>query len=91
MATKKEHDELRTEFNLARSEIESLKKDVVSKESSRKWAEDRATKAESELEQVHAFFDAIPNSLPRKGDNYEQRSLMTRFAAWIALREITSR
>ena len=86
MATKKEHEQLQARLSLAEREIDSLKKEVEREKSTNKYYADRASKAEQELEQVHSFFDALRSSLPRKASEYEQRSLMTRLAAWIALR-----
>ena len=48
-------------------------------------------KLESEIEQVHQVLDTVPNSIARKSDNEDQwqrveRSIVTRFAAWLAAR-----
>lgn len=44
---------------------------------------------EAELDQLHAFFDALPegSTVPRQDQSsYKQHSAMTRLAAWLAKR-----
>jgi hypothetical protein len=85
MATRK--PAVSTLLKQAQARIEELEKKVASAEQSKKWSEDRASAAESELADVHAFFDALPNTIPQKdADSYKSRAAMTRLAAWLANR-----
>ena len=69
----------------AQEDVARLTKEVESITSNRKYYQEAHTKATNEVEELHAFFDALPNSIPRKDDNgYNQRSAMTRMAAWLA-------
>lgn len=69
----------------AQAEIEKLNKELQSSKSSNTYNTDRANKAVAEVEELHAFFDALPNSISRKDENgYNQRSAMTRMAGWLA-------
>lgn len=69
----------------AQEDIAKLTKDLESAKSSQKYSSDRANELTKEVEEMHAFFDALPNSISRKDDNgYSQRSAMTRMAAWLA-------
>lgn len=83
MATKK--PALSTQLKQAQALIEELKKKVESAERGQKYAQDSRADAERELNDVHAFFDALPGALPRKNEQtYAQHSAMTRLAAWLA-------
>lgn len=69
----------------AQAEIEKLTKELASAKSTGTYHSGRAEKAEKEIEELHTFFDALPNSISRKDENgYNQRSAMTRMAAWLA-------
>lgn len=72
----------------ALSEVEALKKKVESADSTAKWANQRADKAESELQQIHAFLDAVPNPPLRKIElDYGAKqdvSAMTRLSVYLA-------
>lgn len=69
----------------AQEDIAKLTKELESAKSSQKYSSDRAADLNKEVEELHAFFDVLPNSIPRKDpEQYVQRSAMTRMAAWLA-------
>lgn len=69
----------------AQEDIAKLTKDLESSKSSQKYSSDRAQQLNTEIEEIHAFFDAIPGAISKKAeDGYTQRSAMTRMAAWLA-------
>jgi uncharacterized coiled-coil protein SlyX len=71
----------------ANARVEELEKKLTSSESSMKYHSNQASEAQAELNDMHAFFDALPNSIPRKdSESYQTRSAMTRLAAWLATR-----
>lgn len=80
----KELYSLRDKLAETRDELNKANKDLESTKSTQKWYNDRASKAEGELEQLHAAFDGINNAPARKytppGQTYEaERTVMTRF------------
>ncbi|WP_040263734.1 hypothetical protein [Pseudomonas massiliensis] len=69
----------------ANEAIAKLTKELESTKGTISYHQARAIEATKEIEDVHAFCDALPNVVPRKDDNgYNQRSVMTRLAAWLA-------
>ncbi len=69
----------------ANEEIESLKKKLESAERNSKYNADQSSAFRAEVDELHAFFDALPGVIPRKAeDGYTQRAAMTRLAAWLA-------
>lgn len=84
MATKK--PAVSTQLKQALAKIEELEKKVASAEQSQKWAADRARDADNELDQIHAFLDAVPGAISRDAENYKKHSAMTRLAAWLSVR-----
>lgn len=69
----------------AQEDIAKLTKELESANSSKKYSNDRVNNLTKEVEEMHAFFDALPGSISRKAeDGYSQRSAMTRMAAWLA-------
>lgn len=69
----------------AQEDIARLTKDLDSSKSSQKYSQDRVSELQKEVEELHAFFDVLPNSIPRKDpEQYITRSAMTRMAAWLA-------
>lgn len=76
-----------TQLKNAQARIAELEKSVATEKQYRGWAEEAKKEPTAELEQVHAFFDALPGALPRKtGDGYDatKYTAMTRLAAWLA-------
>ena len=74
-----------TQLKQAQARIAELEKKIESSERSQKYAQDARADSERELNQVHAFFDALPGALPRKSEQtYTDHSAMTRLAAWLA-------
>jgi hypothetical protein len=50
-----------------------------------KYAQDARNEAEGELNQLHAFFDALPGTIPRQDEkSYRKNSAMTRLSVWFA-------
>lgn len=72
----------------AEAQIAELNKQLEREKANASYANTRATTAEAEVEQVHAFLDAIPNSIPREPEgNYgKKNAAMTRLAAWLAVK-----
>lgn len=69
----------------AQEDIAKLTKELESSKASHKYHSDRATELNKEVEELHAFFDVLPNSIVRKDpESYTTRSAMTRMAAWLA-------
>lgn len=69
--------------------VEELKKQIESEKSSYRWATERASKAEAEMDATHSLIDAIDCPLPRKQkkeDGYGEieNSLVLRIGAWLA-------
>lgn len=74
-----------TQLKNAQAEIAELKKQLESSKSSQSYYNERANKLQAEVEEIHSFFDALPNVISRKADDgYTQRAAMTRMAAWLA-------
>lgn len=83
MATRK--PAVSTLLKKAQEDIARLTKELESAKSSQKYNTDRANDLHKEVEELHAFFDVLPSSIPRKDpEQYTQRSAMTRMAAWLA-------
>lgn len=67
--------------------IAELQKSVESSKTMEKWASERATKAEAELDNAHSLIDAIDCPLPRKSKGeYSEISnpLVLRLGSWLA-------
>jgi len=75
-----------TQLKNANLQIIDLEKKLKDCENTKKWASDRATALENELEQVHSFLDAVPNSIPRDAGDYKKNGAMTRLAAWLSVK-----
>lgn len=72
--------------NLQR-EIEELNKRIKSLEDNKNYYDRRATEAESQINQIHDLLDAIPSTIPKRDpDSYTDRKVITRLAAWLAVR-----
>jgi len=83
MATRK--PAISTQLKAAQTRIAELEKKLESAESTRKYISDRENKANEELNQLHAFIDALPGSIKRKNEEtYVEHGAMTRLAAWLA-------
>lgn len=72
----------------AQTEIATLDKELRATKSNLNYAQDARAAAESEVEQIHAFFDAVPGSIPREpeGSYGKKNNAMTRLAAWLAVK-----
>lgn len=69
----------------AQEDIAKLTKELESAKSNQKYSSDRAADLNKEVEELHAFFDVLPNAIARKDpEQYTTRSAMTRMAAWLA-------
>lgn len=69
----------------ALAEIEKLNKAAESSKSSVAYYQGLHQAAKKELDDVHAFFDSVPNVIPRKDpESYSERAAMTRLAQWLA-------
>ena len=69
----------------AQEDIARLTKELESSKNIAKYSSDRASDLNKEVEELHAFFDAIPGSISRKAeDGHTQRSAMTRMSVWLA-------
>jgi septal ring factor EnvC (AmiA/AmiB activator) len=76
---------LSTQLKNAQAQIAELEKSLTSSKSSVDYHRRQTEEAQSELNQVHAFFDALPDSLPRRHtETHQPHSAMTRLAAWLA-------
>lgn len=75
---------LSTQLKAANARIVELEKKLSDTERSVKYNSDRASAADAEVNQVHAFLDAVPGSIPKEGEGYTKHSAMTRLAAWLA-------
>lgn len=74
-----------TQLKNAQAQILELEKTLASSKSSVEYQRRQTEEAQSELNQVHAFFDALPDSLPRRHiETHQSHSAMTRLAAWLA-------
>lgn len=69
----------------AKEQFEALNKKLESAESTSKYNSNRASEAESEIEQLHQFLDCLPNVPPREFESYKRNKAMTRLAGWLAL------
>lgn len=96
MATKKKSaatqlKELRIEHAAAEQLVGKLTKERDSEKSSKDVWHKRSEEANNEIEQVHAFIDALPGAIARTVPVGEyggriSHGLMTRLAAWLAVR-----
>jgi chromosome segregation ATPase len=69
----------------AQEDIARLTKELEQTKSNYKYSSDRVAELNKEVEELHAFFDVLPNATPRKDpEQYTTRSAMTRMAAWLA-------
>jgi len=68
--------------------ISELEKKISEKESSLSYTNSRVTVLQGEIDQIHSFFDAIPQAIPKEpeGTYGKTNSAMTRLAAWLAVR-----
>lgn len=96
MTTTNKKPALSTQLKNAKKEIEALTEQLKKSQESQKRAESNAEYREkerrelaNEVEQLHQFFDALPNSIPRKvqhenGYSTTENAAMTRLCAWLA-------
>ena len=83
--------EAKAELAAQSQEVEKLKKDLANKTAeSDRWYKSRG-EFEEEIKQVHTLLDALPNCIPRQSEPGEyggrvSHALMTRLAAWLAVR-----
>jgi hypothetical protein len=79
------------ELTAALAEVEALKKKLADAERMREYHSGQASKAERDLDAMHSVFDAIPG-IPKKRDEsasyVHDRSVVARFAAWLAVARI---
>ncbi|EKS9914889.1 hypothetical protein [Burkholderia multivorans] len=69
----------------AQARIAELEKKAENDAKSMKYHEKRADEAQAELQQLHAFFDALPGTIPEQDkETYKRNNAMTRLAAWLA-------
>ncbi|MET3631617.1 hypothetical protein [Burkholderia sp. 572] len=69
----------------AQARIAELEKKVEIDTKTIKYHEKRAEEAQAELQQLHAFFDALPGTIPEQDkESYKRNNAMTRLAAWLA-------
>jgi hypothetical protein len=74
-----------TLLKAAQARIADLEKKQTQDASSLKYAQEGRQAAEAELNQLHAFFDALPGTIPKQDkETYSTHSAMTRLAAWLA-------
>lgn len=89
MTTKKK-PALSTQLKTALAEVDALKKKLSDAERMSKYHSDAQSVATAELQQVHAFLDAVPNAPARKiaGDYGSEIpvSLMSRLAIYLSAR-----
>jgi len=69
--------------------VEELKRQIESEKNSYRWANERAAKAEAELDAAHSLVDAIDCPLSRKQKNEDgygttENALVLRIGAWLA-------
>lgn len=77
-----------TQLKAANAQIAELEKKLKAETSYKDVHYQERGKLESELEQLHSFFDSLPGSIPREieGSYGRKNSAMTRLAAWLATR-----
>ncbi|HDR9199636.1 TPA: hypothetical protein QDB48_000922 [Burkholderia vietnamiensis] len=69
----------------AQARIAELEKQLESEKNQAKWAREGRESAQSEVNQIHAFLDALPGAIAKKNqETYVEHSAMTRLAAWLA-------
>lgn len=67
--------------------VAKLQKEAENQKQTVNYHNGRAEKAEHELNQVHAFLDAVPNPPAEKAGEYGQKaSAMTRLAVFLSTR-----
>lgn len=76
---------LSTQLKEANAKIEALEKKLVSEENSKKYVQERANKAELEIDSVHAALDAmmIPRTV-KSGYSETTMTIASRLFAWQA-------
>lgn len=73
--------------NEQRNHATRLMKDIEQAKQSSTYANERASRAERELADVHAFLDAVPNPPADKTGEYNTKlSAMTRLSVFLATR-----
>jgi hypothetical protein len=82
---------LRAEYAAQTQQVEKLTKELASEKSGKDCWYKKHEESKAELEQAHALIDALPGSIPRQSEPGEygqrtQHALMTRLAAWMAIK-----
>lgn len=76
-----------TQIKELTARAEKAEADCKSAKQHQEWAANRATAAEKELADVHAFLDAVPNPPADKTGEYNSKlSAMTRLSVYLATR-----
>ena len=85
-----EIENLKNLLNSKQEAIHKLEKDFKSLESTKDYYYKKHEVLEKEIDQLHEFLDAVPNSIPRKQDREScysiERNVMTRLIAWLSIR-----
>ena len=66
------------------AELDELKRKFESAERSRIGSYEAWQQCKGELDQLHEVFDALPGAIPIRAEgSYQDRSVLTRLAAWL--------
>lgn len=69
------------------AELERVRKELDNKKLQFESAHARAQNAETEISDLHALIDTLPGAIEKRApDEYRDRPVMTRLAAWFATR-----
>lgn len=82
---------LKGQLEAANAEIVDLQKKVKSMETTKEMYYKQCGELKAEIEQVHQFLDAVPNSVARTSNEEQEyarttRSIVTRLGAWLTQR-----
>lgn len=82
---------LQKEYAAQAQQVEKLTKELASNKVAQDSWYKKSDEYKAELDQAHALIDALPGSIPRKSEpgEYGQQTthaLMTRLAAWLAVK-----
>jgi uncharacterized coiled-coil protein SlyX len=83
MATRK--PAVSTLLKSAQARIAELEKQLAAANTSKGYSDKAASDHRAEVDQIHAFLDALPGSIERQNkETYASHAAMTRLAAWLA-------
>lgn len=90
-STKTQLNTLKAEHGKLLSDAEKLRKELEQEKNYKKWAEQGRDSAKAELDQVHAFFDAMGEQTVARKTPAEygqtENSAMTRLSVFLANRK----